>query len=180
MKIIAKKSILFLFVVGLLTAFDQWTKHLAVVHLKGQSPYVIWKNVFELHYAENTGAAFSIMEGRQYLFVMFTLLICLIFLFLYYRLPFTRYYRKLSIMLLFVLSGAFGNLIDRVRQGYVVDFFYFKLIDFPIFNMADIYVTVTMVFLLIFLLFYYKDEDFSFLHKKNRREEDSADGPSES
>ena len=61
------------------------------------------------------------------------------------------------------MAGAFGNLIDRVFRGYVVDFFYFKWIDFPVFNVADIYVTVTMILLLILILFFYKEEDLDFL-----------------
>ena len=66
------------------------------------------------------------------------------------------------------MAGAFGSLIDRVARGYVVDFFYFKLIDFPIFNVADIYVTVTMVLLIGLILFYYKEEDFEFLRRKGK------------
>ena len=68
-------------------------------------------------------------------------------------------------MILFV-SGAIGNLIDRIVNNYVVDFFYFKLINFPIFNVADIYVTVA-AFLFIFLcLFIYKEEDFEAIFPK--------------
>ena len=56
-------------------------------------------------------------------------------------------------------GGGFGNCIDRIRLNYVVDFFYFKLIDFPIFNMADIYVTVSAVALILLVFIYYKEED---------------------
>ena len=66
------------------------------------------------------------------------------------------------------MAGAFGNMIDRAFRGYVVDFFYFKLIDFPIFNVADIYVTVTMVLLMGLILFYYKEEDLEFLSRKGK------------
>ena len=66
----------------------------------------------------------------------------------------------MRILIVLIGAGAVGNFIDRIRQGYVVDFFYFSLINFPIFNVADIYVTAA-AFLLIFLcLFYYKEEDF--------------------
>ena len=58
-----------------------------------------------------------------------------------------------------LVAGAFGNCIDRIRLNYVVDFFYFKLIDFPIFNMADIYVTVSAVALILLVFIYYKEED---------------------
>ena len=76
------------------------------------------------------------------------------------KLPATRHFFWLNAVAVLFFAGAIGNFIDRVRQGYVVDFFYFSLINFPIFNVADIYVTAA-AFLLIFLcLFYYKEEDF--------------------
>ena len=56
---------------------------------------------------------------------------------------------------------ALGNFIDRVFRNYVVDFFYFKLIDFPVFNVADIYVTVAAFAMIILGLFYYKEEDYN-------------------
>ena len=64
-------------------------------------------------------------------------------------------------------------MIDRAVRGYVVDFFYFRLIDFPIFNVADIYVTVTMILLLILILFYYKEEDLEFLSRKGKHGRDN-------
>ncbi|MFQ7767658.1 MAG: signal peptidase II [Fusicatenibacter saccharivorans] len=68
-------------------------------------------------------------------------------------------------------AGAVGNFYDRFLNHYVVDFIYVSLINFPVFNVADIYVTVSVaVFLLLYLL-YYKDEDFAFLHKNAKKEE---------
>ena len=64
-------------------------------------------------------------------------------------------------------------MIDRVFRGYVVDFFYFKWIDFPVFNVADIYVTVTMILLLILILFFYKEEDLDFLNRKGKHGRDN-------
>ena len=64
---------------------------------------------------------------------------------------------------LIIAAGAIGNMIDRLLNGYVIDFLYFSLIDFPIFNVADIYVTVAMVVLFILILTIYKDDDFHFL-----------------
>ena len=61
-----------------------------------------------------------------------------------------------------LVSGAAGNFIDRVRFGYVRDFIYFKLINFPVFNVADCYVTVSVVLLIILILFVYKEDDFEF------------------
>ena len=69
----------------------------------------------------------------------------------------------LKIAGILIYAGAIGNFIDRIRQSYVVDFFYFELIDFPVFNVADIYVTLSAIALIIVVLFYYKEEDFSLI-----------------
>ena len=58
------------------------------------------------------------------------------------------------------MAGAIGNLIDRISLKYVVDFIYFELIDFPIFNIADCYLTVSSFLLIILAIFYYKENDF--------------------
>ena len=86
------------------------------------------------------------------------------------KIPRQRHYYILEFLLVMVASGAIGNLIDRVRFGYVVDFFYFKLINFPIFNVADIYVSVSCVLLAFLLLFFYKEHDFAFLSFKKKKE----------
>ena len=72
-------------------------------------------------------------------------------------------------LLSLIAAGAIGNMIDRIRFDYVVDFIYFVLINFPIFNVADIYVTVSTVILVILLLFVYKEEDLSFISFKQKR-----------
>jgi signal peptidase II len=78
-------------------------------------------------------------------------------------------YRPLQIVLVFLIAGAIGNLIDRCYLGYVVDFLYFKLIDFPIFNVADCYVTVSAVVLVALLLFYYREEDMELILCKDKK-----------
>ena len=65
-----------------------------------------------------------------------------------------------------IIAGAIGNLIDRVINNYVIDFFYFKLINFPIFNVADIYVTVAAFLFIVLSFFYYKEEDFDIIFSK--------------
>ena len=71
----------------------------------------------------------------------------------------------------FVISaGAIGNFLDRVRLNYVVDFIYFSPINFPVFNVADIYVTVSFAVLILLIFFKYKEEDFDFLSFRRREE----------
>lgn len=148
---------------ALLTALDQWTKKLAVAHLKGQEPFVIWDGVFELFYSENRGAAFGMLQGKHGFFFLVAALVFIAVLYAMWKLPGTVRYLPLRCCLTLIAAGAAGNLIDRVVQGYVVDFLYFKLIDFPIFNVADCYVTVATAVLLFLFLAFYSDEEMDVL-----------------
>ena len=75
----------------------------------------------------------------------------------------------MRILTTFLGAGAVGNMIDRVFRGYVIDFFYFSLIDFPVFNVADIYVVVSILVLVYLFLAVYKEEDFDFLQKRKKK-----------
>ena len=155
-----------------LTALDQWSKSLAVKYLKGKAPYVVWNGVFELFYSENRGAAFGILQGKQKFFFVIALVVFGIILYAMAKLPANRRYVPFELCMTVVAAGAAGNLIDRLFQGYVVDFLYFKLINFPIFNVADCYVTVATGMLMVLFLCVYKDEEFDVLipHRKGRKE----------
>lgn len=150
-----------------LVALDQITKVLAVRYLS-DGPVDIIPGVFQLRYLENRGAAFGILQNRQIFFYVITIAIVIAVFWFYSKLPADRRYRSLRILCVFLTSGAIGNLIDRIFLHYVRDFFYFILINFPIFNVADIYVTCSAIFLIISILFLYKDEDFAFLKKADR------------
>ena len=154
-----------LILVGLLGLLDQWTKHLAVRHLMNKSDIILIPNVLQLHYLENTGAAFSMLEGKQTFFAVATPILLILLLILLFRMPRVKKYLYLDYIIVLVIAGAIGNHIDRVLNNYVVDFIYFSLINFPVFNIADCYVTVSMILLLILILFYYKDEDLEEIKK---------------
>ena len=157
--------------IAALVFLDQFTKHLAVLHLKDQ-PNIIWvKGVMELEYLENRGAAFGILQNQQWLFILLFFLFVTAVIIFYCRMPHDKKYLPVQIISLFLIAGGLGNLIDRIRLGYVIDFFYFSLINFPIFNVADIYVTVGMVILFILLIFYYKEEDFDLLFSLSSKKE---------
>lgn len=153
----------------ILIFIDQYTKYLALTKLKDGQPFVIWKDVFELRYLENRGAAFGILQNKQLFFVIMTLCVLCMIGYLYVQTPDTKRYLPLRLTMIVLTAGAVGNLIDRILRGYVVDFFYFSLIDFPIFNVADIYVTVTFFILMLLLLFVYKDEELGIYSIKNRK-----------
>ncbi len=156
-RIIHYAMAVFLVLIGVV--IDQFTKHLAVIHLKDQEPYVILKDIFELHYLENRGAAFGLFQNQQIFFIISVLIISGVAIWFYAKVPMEKRFLPLRFCAVMIMAGAFGNCIDRVSQSYVVDFFYFKLIDFPIFNVADIYVTVATFFVVFLLFFYYKEEE---------------------
>ena len=145
--------------VCILVFLDQFTKQIVVQQLKGQSAYVLIRNVFQLEYLENRGAAFGLFQNQRIFFYISVLVISLVVIWFYGKVPMEKKYLPLRICAVLILSGAFGNCIDRIRLNYVVDFFYFKLINFPIFNVADIYVTVAAFLLTVLVLFYYKEEE---------------------
>lgn len=158
-----------------LLIIDQLTKIRAVNTLKGKDPFVLIDGVFELHYLENFGAAFGIMQGQRTFFVIITIIILIAVFYIYAKMPLGRRFNAMRVILVLIGTGALGNFIDRTRQGYVVDFFYFKLINFPIFNVADIYVTSAAIALVVFVLFYYKDADLKELFENLKLGQDKKD-----
>lgn len=147
-----------------LVLLDQGTKYLAILYLKGNSGIPLIDQVLTLRYLENRGMAFGLLQNK----ILFLVLICMVFfaaiIYLFIKTPATVYYRPLLYTAAVVFSGAMGNFIDRVFRRYVVDFIYFSLIDFPTFNVADIYVTCGIAALVFLLFFRYKEEDdFDFL-----------------
>ena len=168
-----KQFAVFFLSCAVLVGLDQWTKSLAVKHLSGHPPLVLIDGIFELTYLENRGAAFGMLQGRQSFFFLIAAAVIAAALFAVWRMPERQAPEKKSLIPLYlcaigIVSGAAGNLIDRILQGYVVDFFYFRLINFPVFNVADCYVTISAAALIILFLFYYKDsvlEPFSLKKK---------------
>lgn len=159
-----------------LLLFDQWTKHLAVLHLKGKEPFVLMKGVFELSYLENKGAAFGMLKDRLVIFFIITAVVMAAVLFMYMRLPLKKRYLPLHLVGIGIMAGAAGNLTDRIQNGYVVDFFYFRLIDFPVFNMADIYVVLSSIFLVLYVMFFYQEEELERIIKKKPNKQGGESG----
>ncbi|RKI39834.1 signal peptidase II [bacterium D16-51] len=163
-----KKACFGIFIFSLLLGLDQVTKHLAVIHLKGQEPFPFIQDVFELQYLENFGAAFGVLQNQRILLLAVTSIVLLLLCFLYWKIPAGKRYFPMQCTIVLIAAGAVGNLIDRLLQGYVVDFFYFKLIDFPIFNVADCYVVIAAFFAVVLIGFYYKEEELTFWKKEKK------------
>lgn len=143
----------------LLVMIDQFSKNLVTESLKNKPAFIIIRNVFQLEYLENRGAAFGLLQNQKVFFLIIAVVITVAAVWFFLHVPMEKHYLPLRICAVFILAGAWGNGIDRLLHGYVVDFFYFILIDFPIFNVADIYLTVSVLVLVILLLVYYKEDD---------------------
>ena len=159
-----KKYIVFFLISSLLIILDQITK-LYAKNTFINNPLVIIQNVLELNYTENTGAAFGIMKGKFYFFYIITFLVILFIIYLVYKTNLNKKYFPFLVSLLLIFSGSIGNLIDRIKNNYVIDFIYFKLIDFPLFNLADSYITIGAALLIYLFIFVYKEEDFNYVFK---------------
>ena len=154
-----KKILSFLAGIVFLVALDQLAKYWVLKVLKPHGPIPLIPGVLELSYVENRGAAFGILQNKLWFFLAITLLILALMLWIYPRIPEEGRFLPLRLTVIFIVAGALGNMIDRIGRGYVVDFIYFKLINFPVFNVADIYVTCSAFVLAFLLLFFYKEED---------------------
>jgi len=129
---------------------DRISKQLVVEWLEPESSVVIWKNVFSLTYTQNTGAAFSILADRTWLLIAFSAVALVVMTEALRRALHNTPLRNVLLWLL--MAGGLGNLADRLLFGYVVDFFNIQILHFPIFNVADICLTIAAVFLIVALL----------------------------
>lgn len=154
---------------AILIALDQFTKYLAVIKLKSQPAYNIIDGVLEFNYLENRGAAFGMLQNQKIFFVFVAAIFLCVIVYVLIKVPTDKKFNSLHIFLTMIAAGAIGNMIDRLRFDYVVDFIYIVLINFPIFNVADIYVTVSTFFFIIQILFVYEENDFNFLSFKQKK-----------
>ena len=137
-------------------ALDQLTKYLTVASIPLYSRVPFWDGVFRFTYVQNTGAAFSSFLGQQWLFALIFLVFTGLLIFELKKntmgfLPFERW------CLTAIWAGGLGNMIDRVRLGYVVDMIELEFIRFPVFNVADCFITCGCVLLIAHLVFCNKD-----------------------
>lgn len=138
---------IYLISIILLIASDQWTKNWAIEMLIGAAPRTVIKGFLGFRYTENTGAAFSILRDQQLLLIVLTFLILVGMMGFMIKAFKTGEHFVVKIAYTLIISGAIGNFVDRVRFNYVVDFLEFKFINFPIFNLADVYVVMGVVLL---------------------------------
>ena len=109
-------------------------------------------------YLENRGAAFGILQDSRLFFIILTLLIVALLVY-YFVKNYKTSHKILNIALAMIISGAIGNFYDRLLQGYVVDFIEFAFVKFPVFNIADIFVTLGSFLMIIYLIFFEESEN---------------------
>lgn len=148
-----KNLIIFILLSLPLILLDQWTKHLAVIELKQGKEITLIENVLYFVYHENRGAAFGILQEKQIFFYIITIIILLVVLFYIFTNDWNKKNILLYIALICIFGGAIGNFIDRFKNKFVVDFIYFKPIDFPVFNVADSFICIGAGLLILYVIF---------------------------
>lgn len=173
-KVQVMKYIKALLAICFLVGADQLTKWLVLNNLELHEYHPLLGNLFGLYYLENRGTAWGLFQNQQIIFLIISVITLAVASWIYVGLLRDPIYKPLNISIIFLCAGAIGNMIDRIFhgstlfQGAVVDFLYIKCIDFPVFNVADMYVTVSTAAIIVLLLWKYRDTDFHFLiERKN-------------
>ncbi len=142
-------------IIVLLIGIDQASKMWALNSLKEMGSIPIIENVFHLTYVENRGAAFGMLQNNQSIFIIVALAASVFGLY-YLHTKKVNFLGKASIIL--IIAGAIGNLIDRIRIGFVVDYFDFRFIWEYVFNIADIFVVVGTIMLCAYIIFFQEEK----------------------
>ena len=144
-----------LFVIGIVAA-DQITKYLTVLYIPSLGAQPFLPGLLQFNYVQNTGAAFSSFEGQQWLFALIFLVFTLGIFYEYFRkrMPFSNFERW---MIAAIYAGGLGNMIDRLRLGYVVDMIETQFMEFPVFNVADCFITCGCIALFVSLGLFNKE-----------------------
>ena len=144
-----------LFAAGIVAA-DQITKILVVQNIPLYSNVEAIDGLFHLTYVQNTGAAWSMMQGMRWVFVALFVALTVLVLVEYFKkpLPFTTFERW---CIAAIYGGGLGNMIDRLRLGFVVDMIEVDFMNFPVFNVADCFITCGSILLIVHLVFFNKE-----------------------
>lgn len=178
-KSIRKQDIILLVVsFSVLLFIDQYTKYLIDTnfHLYESKDFI--NGFLNFTYVRNEGASFGMLQGRQTFFTILTYVVLPFMLFVYFKISVIINvkgeeinklgFKLLSIAFMLMFTGAVGNFIDRLRFSYVIDFLNFEFIDFPVFNMADCYITVGTVVLLVISIIV-KEKELDMILKPRRK-----------
>ncbi len=154
-----------------MVGLDQWTKYLTIKYLSDGHEVKILGDALVLTYVQNRGMAWGLFQNAQVIFAILTPIAIAAIIFLYVRTPWEPEYRPIRIAEVMLIGGAIGNLLDRIFRydpvdgklfhGFVVDMIYAKAIKFPVFNVADAFVTIAFFLMLVLLIFVYNEDEFN-------------------
>lgn len=128
-------------------ALDQWIKWVVSTRMPLNSVIPIWPHVLDLYYVQNQGAAFSILLNQRWLLMLVAILVIAVIVYVDRR--YVGRDRGLKVALGLLLGGAVGNLIDRIWHGYVIDYIYVQIIHYPVFNLADSCIVLSVLYLIV-------------------------------
>lgn len=166
-----KKVIISLLIAFLIVVLDQLTKfHISMLMTPYSDEKKVLSDLLVLRYIKNSGAAWGSFSSMTTVLIVVSIVLIIGLGYYYFKIINDDEKRVLRVLIAFVIGGAIGNLIDRIRFGYVIDFIYVKCINFPVFNVADIFVTVSM-FVMIFIILFSKDDDEPVKVEKSSSEE---------
>ena len=158
-KFLDRSNMVYIFLFLIMLVIDQYTKYIVNSNFSVGDSVAIIENFFHLSYVENRGIAFGLFQGR---INVVTVIACFVIAFICYHL--FKYFKKISIIeklaYIMILAGASGNMIDRIFRGYVIDMLDFRGIWSFVFNFADVWIDIGILFLIL-------NEIYSFI--KNRR-----------
>lgn len=165
-----KKKILIWDIICLvvLNILDRLAKYGACYYCENEN-FVLIKNILEITYVKNAGGAFGILNNQRFFFLFIAVLFICLILFFLFAIPDEKKFNALHIWLSFILAGTIGNMVDRFLYGNVIDIIYISKIDFPVFNLSDIYISLGTIFTIIIVLFMLKEKDFEFLNFKQNK-----------
>ena len=180
MKTIDKRMIWFLDAIVLVLALiaDRVTKGIVLKKLAVGEAVDVIKGVFQFLHVENTGASWGMFKGGAVVFIILAFVVNIAIIVFISKIPGKTKFIRLNIALSLIVAGATGNLIDRLQKGSVTDFLYAQFIDFPVFNVADIFIVCSTIWLMIMVIFIYKDDELEFMsfksgkHKSSKKKED--------
>jgi signal peptidase II len=148
---------IFTLITLLLIICDQVSKIAVLKYLKPVGTTVVLKDILSLTYVENRGAAFGILQNSRWVFICATIIILAVLII--YKIKYKPQGKIINTSLCLLISGAIGNLIDRIFRGFVVDMLEVTFIEYPVFNVADCFVVVGAILLGIYIMFIYKEPE---------------------
>ena len=150
-------------------ALDRISKYFVIRRLKDHPAISVIDGILEFRYTENRGAAFSMLEDQTSFFLLICLVVLVTGCYYIIKSPGRSKYILSHLLIAMILGGAVSNITDRLIYSAVIDFIYLNSLHFPIFNVADAFLTLGTAGLVLSFIFFYKEDDLNFLRFKEKK-----------